>query len=67
VTLCGTLKQYPGCVHWHLKHGADKGTLEITLWRAQRRVWFKVSSNRSAKWIELTMNNLKACIESALH
>ncbi len=27
-----TLRQYPGCIHWHVKHGKEKGTLEITVW-----------------------------------
>ena len=44
LTLNGTLKQYPGCVHWHYKRGSEPGTLEITLWAVKRRLWFKVSA-----------------------
>src|SRR5687768_17700711 len=44
VTMKGTLKSYPGCTHWHCKSGNEKGTLEITLWPAQKRAWFKVQS-----------------------
>ena len=28
LTLKGTLKQYPGRVHWHYKRGKEAGTLE---------------------------------------
>jgi dihydroxyacetone kinase-like protein len=30
VTLKGTLKKYPGCIHWHLKREGERGTLEMT-------------------------------------
>lgn len=66
VTLKGALAAYPGCVHWHLRHGNDKGTLEITLWPAQRRIWFKVASNRGGPWIAAAIEQLKPCIEGAL-
>jgi hypothetical protein len=66
VTLKGGLVAYPGCVHWHLKRGKDKGTLEVTLWPAQRRLWFKVASNRDGPWIAAAIERLKPCIEGAL-
>ena len=47
-TMKGTLKTYPGCTHWHCKLGREKGTLEITLWPAKRKAWFKVQSARCA-------------------
>jgi len=37
-TLKGPLAKYPGSVHWHFKKGKQRGTLEITLWKAQRRL-----------------------------
>lgn len=52
ITLHGTLKKHPGCIHWHLKHGGAAGTLEITLWPAQRRAWFSVQDRRTAAWID---------------
>jgi len=66
VTLTDTLAAYPGCVHWHLKYGKEKGTLEVTLWPAQRRAWFKVATNRDGPWIAAAIERLKPCIESAL-
>jgi hypothetical protein len=66
ITLRDTLAAYPGCVHWHLKYGKEKGTLEVTLWPAQRRAWFKVATNRDGPWIAAAIERLKPCIESAL-
>ena len=65
-TLKGTLKQYPGCVHWHYQRGTEKGTLEITLWREKRRLWFKLSSGRQGAWIEQTVEELRVVRETAL-
>ena len=39
----GTLASYPGCIHWHLKMGTQKGHLEITWWEAENRLCFKVA------------------------
>src|SRR5262249_5582781 len=64
VTLKGTLVQYPGCVHWHVKQGKERGTLEITLWPQARRLWFKMSDGRAADWIEPTMRSLYETLEN---
>ncbi len=64
LTLKGTLKQYPGCVHWHYKLGKEAGTLEITLWAAKRRLWFKVSAGREGEWIEKAIERMKGEIEN---
>ena len=42
VTFKTTLRQFPGCIHWHVKRGNEKGTLEITVWPKQQRIWFSV-------------------------
>jgi len=52
VSLRGSLKKFPGCVHWHVKNGHEAGTLEITLWPEQRRAWFVVQDGRRATWID---------------
>ena len=65
-TLKGTLSQYPSCVHWHLKKGKERGTLEITWWEPEKRLWFKVAKNRSGDWIEETIQNLKNRIENSM-
>jgi hypothetical protein len=51
ITLCTTLRQYPGCIHWHVKSGSEKGTLEITYWPAERRAWFTIHRGRAGEWI----------------
>jgi hypothetical protein len=65
-TLKGTLKQYPGSVHWHYKRGKESGTLEITYWPERRRIWFKVSPGRRGGWIEETIQRLSANIPAEL-
>ena len=64
VTLKGTLAQYPACVHWHLKRGAEKGVLEMTLWPAGRRLWFKVGDHRRGDWMTTTIAQLKQVLEN---
>jgi hypothetical protein len=60
----GTVKSYPGCIHWHWKNGKQSGTLEVTLWPAKRRLWFKVQAGRRAAWIDQLIPALKADLEN---
>jgi hypothetical protein len=39
--------------------------LEITLWPAQTRAWFKVQSGRRAPWIDLMVPKLKESLETS--
>src|SRR5262245_41323065 len=64
VALKGTLRQYPGCTHWHLKRGREKGTLELTVWPQDRRIWFAVHENRHARWIDAMLKQLKSQLET---
>ena len=64
--LKGTLRQYPGCIHWHLRILRHKGTLEATLWPKSPRLWLNVADNRRAAWIDDAVPVLKAEIESRL-
>lgn len=66
LTLKGTLVQYPDCVHWHFKKGQERGTLEITWWERNRRLWFKVAARRQGAWTTDAMARLKKQIERAL-
>jgi len=59
----GTLTSFPNCVHWHWKRGKERGTLEITWWGKQDRLWFKVAAGRTGSWIEGTLIRLKQHIE----
>ena len=52
LSLKGTLAQYPGSIHWHFRKGHQRGTLEITWWERENRLWFKVAAGRSAAWID---------------
>jgi hypothetical protein len=52
VTLRASLRKFPGCVHWHVKHACDAGTLEITFWPAGQRAWFTIQDGRRADWID---------------
>jgi hypothetical protein len=51
VSLRGTLKKFPGCTHWHAKSPGQSGTLELTLWPQQHRVWITIQNGRTADWI----------------
>jgi hypothetical protein len=63
----GSLSSYPGCVHWHYKRQNQKGTLELTLFAQDRRVWAKVQDGRKAPWIDQALPGLQAAIEDALN
>lgn len=62
----GSLSAYPGCVHWHYKRQKQKGTLELTLFARDRRVWAKVQDGRTASWIDEELPGLQAAIERSL-
>jgi hypothetical protein len=62
----GSLSSYPGCVHWHYKRPAQKGTLELTLFARDRRVWAAVQDGRKAPWIDEELPGLQAAIELAV-
>jgi hypothetical protein len=62
-----TLKKYPGCIHWHYKKGKERGTLEITLWPQQHRLWFTIHEGRKAEWIEEKMMVLEQKILTYHH
>jgi hypothetical protein len=66
LTLKGSLAKYPGCIHWHFKKGKERGTLEITWWDQENRLWFKVAAGRTGVWIEETVARLKEQIEHNL-
>jgi hypothetical protein len=63
-TLKGTLVKYPGCIHWHYKKGKQPGTLEITWFPRERRLWFKIAHNRNNAWIDEAVPRLRRAIES---
>jgi hypothetical protein len=66
LTLDGTLAKYPGCRHWHYKRDRQRGTLEITLWPARRRLWVTVHAGRQGDWIAGCLPRLGRAVEAAL-
>jgi hypothetical protein len=66
VTMRDTLRGYPGCTHWHVKRGRERGVLEVTLWPAGRRLWLSVHQNRNAPWIDAALPALRDELVTAL-
>ncbi len=62
----GSLAAYPSSIHWHYKQPKQKGTLELTLLGADRRVWAQVHTNRDAPWIEASLSRIRKEIERGL-
>ena len=65
--LKGTLASYPDCIHWHFRKDKQNGTLEITWWESDNRLWFKVAKGRMGEWITEALPRLKKQIESSLN
>jgi len=59
------LRKHPGSTHWHYKRPKQSGTLEITVWPSERRVWITVQDGRRAEWIEEIMPALGRELELA--
>lgn len=66
ITLKSTLSKYPGCIHYHYKKGTERGTLEITIWPKEHRIWFSVQAGRTADWIVESLSQLEEGIVSKI-
>jgi hypothetical protein len=66
IALRGTLKKIPGCIHWHARNPGQSGTLELTLWPRQRRVWITIQSGRDADWIAVRLPAVKKTLHQHL-
>jgi hypothetical protein len=73
ISLKGSLARYPGSVHWHFKKGKQSGTLELTWWPRENRLWFKIAAGRAGSpkaggttWIDAIVEGLREKIEQAL-
>ena len=62
----GTLSKFPGCIHWHYRKPGFNGTLEITYWKKEPRLWYKVHPRRRGAWMIAVLPRLKAGIEEGL-
>jgi hypothetical protein len=66
VSLHGTLKKFPGCRHWHVKSVGKSGTLELTFWPQEQRVWLTIQSGRAAEWITAALPEVQRVLERGL-
>jgi hypothetical protein len=60
------LASFPGSIHWHYKKPREKGTLELTLFRRDRRIWAQVQEGRLAPWISTVLPLVRSAIEREL-
>jgi len=66
MTVKMSLRMHDDNVHWHFKKSAERGTLEITLLRAERGISFYVHDNRRGPWTAAAIRKLKPAIERGL-
>jgi len=66
VAMKGSLAGYPGCIHWHYKQPNQRGTLELTFYPAEKRLWASVQEGRKAPWIDVELPQLRRAIEREL-
>ena len=66
MTMRDTLGKYPGCVHWHFKKPKATGTLEVTSWPSQRKLWITVQDGRRASWIDEAVPELSRMLRKAV-
>jgi hypothetical protein len=65
-TLRGTLAKYPGCVHWHFRKPLVNGTLEVTSWPSNNKLWISVQQGRRAEWLEEAVPSMERGLQNAL-
>ena len=61
----GTLKSYPGSTHWHFNRRSEKGTLEVTLWPKESKIWFSIHDNRNGTWTDEVVDRLAVAARKA--
>jgi hypothetical protein len=61
-----TLESRPGYIHWHYKRDSESGTLEVSLWPKESRIWFSVHDNRKGSWTDECADRLVAAARRAL-
>jgi hypothetical protein len=63
----GSLSKYPGSRHWHLKNAKRPGTLEVTYWRREQRLWLAYHSNRRGDgWVTEFAERMAANVAARL-
>ena len=62
----GSLRKFEGCTHWHFKKPGHSGTIELTMWSQERRVWISVQAGRRADWIKRELPEIIDMLQRAL-
>ena len=62
----GTLASYQGSTHWHFKRPRERGTLEITYFPRDGRIWAQIQDGRRAEWIDPCLAKIKSAVERKL-
>jgi hypothetical protein len=62
----GTLTTFPGSTHWHFKKPGQRGTLELTSFPRERRIWAKVQTGRRADWILPSLTKIRLELDRLL-
>ena len=57
------LRSWPGSTHWHWRRTSSNGTLEVTLWPEEGRIWLSVHANRVGPWTRETAIRLSQALE----
>jgi hypothetical protein len=63
----GTLASFPGSTHWHFKKPGERGTLEITFFPRDRRIWAQIQDGRRADWIDSCLERIRQTVEKKLN
>lgn len=66
ITLKTTSAKFPGSIHWHLKKGRERGTLEATVWPSQSKLWFSMQDGRRGDWVMDAAHQMKEQMERSL-
>jgi hypothetical protein len=59
----GTLKSYPGSLHWHMQSPGGTGTIEATYWPERSALWASVHANREGNWAGVTFEQFVAHLQ----
>jgi hypothetical protein len=54
----------PGSTHWHIVSPGRAGTLELTYWPEQTKLWFKIHARRRGAWMDNAIPALGAALSS---
>ncbi len=67
ISMLGTLSSYPGSKHWHFKSGKKSGTLEVTWYPRENRLWISYHENRIGDgWVKDQALDLGEMLERRL-